>query len=34
MKRGVEVRDLEETSRPENGFVIISKHFPPKVLIF
>lgn len=34
MKCGVEVRDLEETSRPENGFVIISKHFPPKVLIF
>lgn len=30
----MEVRDLEETSRPENGFVVISKHFPHKVLIF
>lgn len=29
----MEVRDFDEMSRPENGSVIIGKHFPPMMLI-
>lgn len=29
----MEVRDFDEMSPPENGSVIIGKHFPPMMLI-